>query len=514
MKKFFYSFFVSLLTIALPFSISAFEKDKDYVHVEEVSPENYVAFGENYPGSLNHGWPECTTGQLLKGTVIAYFKNGTHCTEDNNASYAFDGNPDTYFDNFSRESYAALILDQAYELTEIRIHPCNSMPGDTMFGMSIQGSNDGVHWVDIVLFNQDSHGKEYHIFTPQTVTDQRYIDAGYTAKKDESLFWRGTGAYSMYRYINQSSIYDSMIAEIELYGNPAEATELNSRILSEMRPTLTFYRGNINVRNVHTTSESGALTGTVIGAGGTWNKNFYENAFDGSNRTVYDPAVKGPECWAGLLLDEPAVITEVRVMPGRGDRLTRTEGAHIQGSTDGIHWTSLASFDAWDCVEEQAWIIKAVTDPTPYTYIRYVSSGIQHGDAAELLFFGYPATASEDQPPAETVPQTESPEITETKETLPTPPQTGESLPKPETQVGDISHPTESRETEYPQNNAPLTPLDTESPEIPPQTSPEHPSLSPESEKNIFAVGITAVVVIISAAGVFISKKRNKENDE
>ncbi len=467
-----------LMPLSLAAGVSAFEKGKDYAVVEEIAPDNYVAFGEAYPGSVTAGWPECKTGTLLTGTVITYIdKDGAHCTEDRNASYAFDGDPETYFDNLGRESYGGLILDQAYELTEIRVHPCTTMPADTMFGMAIQGSNDGIHWVDIVLMNQDSHGEVYHIFTPQTVTDPDYTAAGYKKQTDESPFWRGKGAYSMYRYINQSGIYDSMIAEIELYGVPAEPTELNSKVLSQLRPTLNSYRGNINIRNVHVEPENGALSGTVIGAGGTWNKMLYENAFDNDKRTVFDPAVKGPECWAGLLLDEPAIITEVRVMPGRGDRLERTEGAHIQGSNDGETWTTLVSFDAWDCVDEQTWIIKAVEDPKAYLYVRYVSSGIQHGDAAELQFFGIAA-------PAETTaPETKAPETN-----------------APE---------TKAPETKAPETNAPETePVATDAP------SASNKTFSAETQKLILALSLTAVIAAVSLIGIIISRRKSDEGDD
>ncbi|MBQ5820160.1 MAG: hypothetical protein IIW31_02900 [Clostridia bacterium] len=477
---------------------AAFEKDKHYIVLEEKVPDRYAAFGEAYPGSLKAGWPECKTGKLLTGTVIAYVDgNGTHCSNDLNASYAFDGDPETYFDNFSRQSYAALILDQAYELTEIRIHPCTTMPFDTMFGMSIQGSNDGTHWVDIVLMNQDAHGKEYHIFTPQTVTDQDYIDAGYTKKKDESLFWRGTGAYSMYRYINQSGMYDTMIAEIELYGIPAEATILDARGMAALRPTLTSYKGNVNIRNVHITPENGALPGTVIGAGGTWNKNYPELAFDGNERTVYDPAVKGPECWAGLLLDEPAVITEVRVMPGRGDRLLRTEGAHVQGSNDGVTWTSLTSFAAEDCVDTQEWIIKPVTDPTPYLYVRYVSSGVQHGDAAELLFFGKSAAPTETSA-AQTPSDGPAAEVPQTGETAPSVPQTGEQY-------------VTSGETAP---VSPDAPEPSETAENAPAPEPPLSKLPIQTQKQIGAGILTALTVLISLIAVFLSRKKDRSEDD
>jgi len=486
---------------ALPLSASAFEKGEDYAVVEEIAPDSYAAFGEAYPGSVKKGWPACKTGALLKGTVITSIDGkGNHCKDGRNASYAFDGDPDTFFDDLGRQSYAALILDQAYELTEVRIHPCTSMPDDTMFGLRLQGSNDGVHWVDIILFNQDSHGREYHIFTPQTVTDPDYTDAGYNAKKDESIFWRGTGAYSMYRYINQSGMYDTMVAEIELYGNPAEATHVDSQTISAARPTLSSYVHHINVRNVHTTSENGALTGTVVGAGGVWNKNFYEYAFDGSERTVYDPAVKGPECWTGLLLDEPAVITEVRVLPGRGDRLPRTEGAHIQGSNDGIRWTTLVSFTRADCVETQEWITKAVDDPTPYRWIRYVNSGAQHGDAAELQFFGKTAEGTQSEP---TETQNTVPAPTETANDEPEPPMTqGPDLPQRETDVAE-SIPAEG------------VPAEPDLPETaPPETDSAEDILSPNGQKLLLSLVLTGLAVLVTAAGLLLSRRKSDSEEK
>jgi hypothetical protein len=267
--------------------------------------------------------------------------------------------------------------------------------------------------------------------------------------------------------------------------------------MAALRPTLTSYKGNVNIRNVHITPENGALPGTVIGAGGTWNKNYPELAFDGNERTVYDPAVKGPECWAGLLLDEPAVITEVRVMPGRGDRLLRTEGAHVQGSNDGVTWTSLTSFAAEDCVDTQEWIIKPVTDPTPYLYVRYVSSGVQHGDAAELLFFGKSAAPTETSA-AQTPSDGPAAEVPQTGETAPSVPQTGEQY-------------VTSGETAP---VSPDAPEPSETAENAPAPEPPLSKLPIQTQKQIGAGILTALTVLISLIAVFLSRKKDRSEDD
>ncbi|MBE6599041.1 MAG: hypothetical protein E7638_06330, partial [Ruminococcaceae bacterium] len=90
---------------------AAFEKDVDYVVVEEVvDAADYKAFPDAYPYSVTEGWPACSTGSLLKGTIIAGGTAEKNSTEGHNGSLAFDGDPKTYFEIFetTAKSYVGL----------------------------------------------------------------------------------------------------------------------------------------------------------------------------------------------------------------------------------------------------------------------------------------------------------------------------------------------------------------------------------------------------------------------
>ena len=476
MKKTFSMILSALLLAGMATAASAWEKGVDYVVIEEVDPDNYVAFGDTFPGSLDWDWPECTSGTLLTGTVVAGYNGESHCWSNGtaNASGAFDGDTATYFDPFeaSDKSWAGLILDQAYELTEVRIMPRESFL-DRMKEAAVQGSNDGENWVTIVHITQEADGADYHIFTPAAITDQAYIDAGYT---DYSQYWVGSGSYQYYRYVNLSGgDVHGDTADIELYGVPKEATVVTPDMVTViLHSDMENFYEEVETTEAAAVSAEGSITGTVIGGGGAYSDTAsYAAAWDGDPATFYDPAAAGPKCWTGIQTAEPMVLTEVRVMP-RENNYPRTAGASIQGSNDGGKtWTTLASYTAEDCLtpstEEapvpQSYISKTVEGAAGYTMFRYVNDGTQHGDVADVLLFG---TAGEAAPAAETTaPETEAPAETEA--------------------------PTETEapaETTAPETEAEVT--------APAETAPE-----------TFDAGIiAAAAAVVSAAGYAISRKR------
>ncbi len=403
MKKLFVPMLLLLLA-GLTTTAAAFEKDVDYVVCEEVYADTYKAFGDTYPASPADGWPACTTGTLLTGTVITGNLDGVTCTPGNYAYHAFDGDVATIFENFemSPRSYVGLILDQAYELTEVRIKPSATHPADRLFGTLLQGSNDGINWQTIFYFRQDATSTDYHIFAPQPITDQGYIDAGYGNRSDNSFFWVAKDvSYSMYRITNPGNGLLNAYAEIELYGVPKEATVLDDRGLADRIPSLYYYPGNIVERTAEAVAVDGNLTGTIIGAGWIWNRQIYDSAFDNKNKTSYDCDYYGPECWVGMKFDEPHALTSVSVMPKRG-QLGQLWDVQIQGSVDGVHWKTLARYTGDDIPEKQDFVTKEITDPAGYTYVRYIceNSGFEGGGAgackaAEIRFYGAPAAAAE-----------------------------------------------------------------------------------------------------------------------
>ena len=420
MKKTLSLILSALLVAGMSVATMAWEKGVDYVVLEEVDPDNLGdMYGDMYPGSLDWDWAECTSGQLLKGTVIAGTDGTSHCWSNgtDNAAKAFDGDTSTFFDPYAAntDSWCGMILDQPYELTEIRIMPRESFLA-RMAGAAVQGSNDGENWVDIIYITgitEAPAGYDYHVFTPQTNADYVAYYSEYGIEQpDFSTYWVGSGSYQYYRYVNLEAVHGDL-ADIELYGNPAPATE----VTSDMVNTTVIYTSDLEnfyeeVENTGTAAvvTEGSIEGTVIGGGGAYaDTAAYACAFDGDAATFYDPKVAGPKCFTGIQTAEPYALTEVKILP-RLDQYARTEGATIQGSNDGATWTTLAAYTIDDVQTEQTWVSKTITDTNGYTMFRYVSDGTQHGDVAEVCFYGAPVAAA---PVVEETPVVEEPVVEE-----------------------------------------------------------------------------------------------------
>ena len=405
MKKTLSLILSALLVAGMSVATMAWEKGVDYCVIEEVDPDNMGdAYGDMYPGSLDWDWAECTSGQLLKGTIIAGFDGTSHCWSNgtDNAAKAFDGDTSTFFDPYAANtnSWCGMILDQPYELTEIRIMPRESWLA-RMKGAAVQGSNDGENWVDIVYITGISEapaGYDYHAFTPETNAEYTAYYADYGIEQpDFSTYWVGSGSYIYYRYVNLEAVHGDL-ADIELYGNPAPATEVTADMVTVILTSdLENFYEEVEVTESAAVVTDGSIEGTVIGGGGAYSDTAtYAAAFDGDATTFYDPKVAGPKCWTGIQTAEPYALTEVKIMPRSGS-FARTEGATIQGSNDGAAWTTLAEYTVDDVLAEdaeQAFITKTITDTNGYTMFRYVSNGAQHGDVAEVCFYGAPASAA------------------------------------------------------------------------------------------------------------------------
>ncbi len=496
MKKKVLTMMLSALMLAgMTITASAWEKNGDYVVIEEVDPDYYVAFGDSYPASQDWEWPACTSGELLKGTIIAGCdKNGNHRwknTPNGNASAAFDGDTATKFDAFQpgEASWAGMILDEPYELTEVRIMPEGNRPPnyylDRMNGCAIQGSNDGVNWINIIYFGQNGDAEDYHIFTP--TTEQKYIDAGST---DYSTYWVGHGSYTMYRFINLNGQHCQAL-EIEFYGNPAPATTVTPELIAATTySNVNFYNGVIDNTGITSTSSDGSITGTIIGAGGSWkNANPYQNAWDGNKGTIYDPAKQSIYCWTGIQTETPVTVTEIKVMP-RVDYPSRLVGGTVQGSNDGKMWTTLAEYTTNDAIASQAWVTKTALVEKAFTMFRYVNNGANHGDVAEIALFADDAQAPETAAPETAAPETAAPE-TAAPETA-----------APETAAPETAAPeTAAPETAAPETAAPETAA--------PETAAPETDVSAEKAPQTFDAGIiAAAVAVVSAAGYMIARKR------
>jgi len=386
MKKALSAILTALLFAGVATSVSAaWEENVDYAIIAESIDPSYAKSTEKLPAVVK--------GELLTGKVfVSVGEDGPEVTDVNTPVNLFDGNITTYYnprkDNYN--IFGGILLDQAYELTEIRIAPTNASGFDTSsnFGIVVQGSNDGENWVDIIRRFQDATSYGYHIYTPHTV--QEYVDAGaIKVMTDDSIFWKGKGgAYQMYRVCGNSA------GEVEFYGIPGEPTVLTPELTSAINnPTIHYFNSHFNIRNVRVESTEGNLPGYVIGAGGAWNKAVYERAFDGKPKTDYTSPLEAQDGWVGMMFDEPMALTGVKVMPKRGHYTMWIY--QVQGSNDGVNWVTLCEFEEEDTTDGQEWVYKEITDPNGYLYVRYISIIERITTTGDLLFFGAPAPAAE-----------------------------------------------------------------------------------------------------------------------
>lgn len=284
MKKLITAVFSALVVCAMATVAFAFEKGVDYIVIEETIPDYYVAYRDAYPASPSKGWPECTSGQILKGTVItAIDENGRHCWENklgNNASAAFDGSDESLFDPYDavKYSWAGVILDQAYELTEVRFKVRDGWK-DRSYGAAIQASQDGEKWITLFMFKEEAKSDDYIILTPEPITDQAYLDAGCV---DYSSCWFRTGSYKMYRFVNLVGKHGEVV-ELELYGNPAEPSEIPEGMLP-------LYSGECGDNLTWDLFETGELV--IKGEGPMWDWDSWDTPWSATKKDIMEVTIQ------------------------------------------------------------------------------------------------------------------------------------------------------------------------------------------------------------------------------
>ena len=140
---------------------------------------------------------------------------------------------------------------------------------------------------------------------------------------------------------------------------------------------------------------SALLEGELIGEKNGWDGSEGTGraaAFDGKTNTYYDPTAQGESyAYAGMDMGAAYVLTKVMILPREG-WLDRFEGACIQGSNDMEQWETLWESDR----SARSWDWQEVTDfdlNTGYQYFRYWNRR-NHGDVAEVEFYGYLADGS------------------------------------------------------------------------------------------------------------------------
>jgi len=130
---------------------------------------------------------------------------------------------------------------------------------------------------------------------------------------------------------------------------------------------------------------SGEFFGTEAYGSG---ENVFDLAFDGNTETFFDSLSGGAfTTWAGVELESPARLTEFRWMP-REAFADRSVGACIQGSTDGVKWTTIYTIGEIPEFEYVSVSSDYFDTDEFFTMFRYTQSTDTHLDVAEIEFYG------------------------------------------------------------------------------------------------------------------------------
>jgi hypothetical protein len=129
------------------------------------------------------------------------------------------------------------------------------------------------------------------------------------------------------------------------------------------------------------------LTGTVIGTPGSYANSQWtvDKVFDGNLATFFDaPAASG--AWAGLDLGTAHVITQIKYCP-RSTQAGRMVGGVFQGSNSADFNGAVTLFTVTAAPADGTMTAQAISNGTPFRYVRYLSPTNGFCNIAEISFW-------------------------------------------------------------------------------------------------------------------------------
>ncbi len=187
--------------------------------------------------------------------------------------------------------------------------------------------------------------------------------------------------------------YDVGSSKILGYGHPAY-TDTSVKVPDN---NVNTYKGTIVTTGVQSTSVDASLSGEIIGGGAS--ASALTAAFDGNTATVSTLTENSGEAvdyWMGLKLSSAVVPTAFRISVSPHYRIF---GSYIQGSNDGVNWTTLKDLSDWrdyatpaeggNWPAEDVYKTITVSTSTAYRYYRYFNyNGTGGNSLAEFQVFG------------------------------------------------------------------------------------------------------------------------------
>ena len=290
---------------------------------------------------------------------------GTDHFGDESPDNLWDGNTATKFCTNSLPAIAYMTLDGMYSFDGVAIATANDNAayGRIPTSWTLSGSNDGENWE--VFYTGDDSMFEKVDFT--------YFATAFDA----------SASYSQVKFEIASSTDDVVqVSEVVLTGTRTGDLPADE----PAAPTYTY----------PASGESGNfLSGTVIGNATGWDGTEGSGAsaaFDGNPASYFDPPSKGGDNWCGMDFGKKIVLEKVVIL-SRENWNARFNGATIDGSNDGVNWTTLYQASG-EGTNPDYYVITEFENNTGYSMYRYHNE-VEHGDVAEVEFYGTDAPAEE-----------------------------------------------------------------------------------------------------------------------
>ncbi len=266
------------------------------------------------------------------------------------------------------EHWFGIKADSPVVPTVIRVSLATSNKDYNLNYTYFQASNDGINWTTLWFFNDWS---SYQGYVPGT-----YFEIPVSTDT----------AYTYFRAFNWDDRGANRLSEFQVFGPEG--------ILSN---NVNKWIGDIVYTGVDATSACGSVTGEIIGGGA--DASALANAFDGDINTttvLNENAGEDVSYWMGIMTDSPVVPAAFRISVAPHHYIFNS---YIQGSNDGINWTTLKDLSSWkeyatpgeggNWPAEDVYKIIEVSTSEAYQYFRYFNyDGSGSNTLAEFQVFG------------------------------------------------------------------------------------------------------------------------------
>ncbi len=212
--------------------------------------------------------------------------------------------------------------------------------------------------------------------------------ASYSAQSEDQIHWTASYAVSPYTFASTAAFAISYTDANGNYGKPVASTTDGSAVFIEEPSDYIDVLSAAEAFGIPAKDNNGQLFVTYSSSNATNGAAFAARILDRNVSTYADwvgPHNNGNDSYLVIDMGDGNAKALNRVyMIARSDQASRLTGAHIQGSHDGLAWSTISSSAAGS----KEWQTLSVTDRTPYRYFKITNNSAWFLNVAEIKFYG------------------------------------------------------------------------------------------------------------------------------